>query len=72
MAKTNNHSGSTRRSTFPRSIQNMIQRAYLRGENSRQAAERINDTRLAQRLGLDLTQHQVAAAYAWITMRETK
>lgn len=62
----------TSRSKFPKSIQNMIQRAYLRGENSHQAANRINETALADRLGVELTAAQVAAAYAWITMRNVK
>jgi hypothetical protein len=62
----------TSKSKFPKSIQNMIQRAYLRGETSHQAASRINETTLASRLGVELSPAQVAAAFAWITMRSAR
>lgn len=60
------------KSVFPKCIHNMIQRAYVRGENSAQAAERINSSAIADKLDITLSTAQVAAAYAWITMRETR
>lgn len=63
---------NTHESVFPKSIQNMIRRSYLRGESSLEAAERINSSALAAKLDVNLSQRQVAAAYAWITMKETR
>jgi len=60
------------KSVFPKCIQNMIQRSYLRGESSAEAANRINSSATAGRLSINLSTAQVAAAYAWITMRETR
>ena len=57
------------RSKFPTSINNMIERAYDRDVHASDCADRINNSRTAERLGLTLTTRQVAAAYAWITMR---
>lgn len=57
------------RSKFPRSIQNMITRGYHRGDHSSVTAERINQSSIASRLNLQLSTAQVAAVYAWITMR---
>ena len=58
-----------RTSKFPKSIQNMIARAYNRDERASVAAARINSSATASKLGLNLSTQQVAAAYAWITMR---
>lgn len=58
-----------RTSVFPKTIQNMISRAYANNERASHAAARINNTATAHKLGLTLSTAQVAAAYAWITMR---
>jgi hypothetical protein len=60
----------TSKSKFPKAIQAMIKRAYDRGEKAHTAATRINQSSTAKKLSLELSTQQVAAAYAWITMRK--
>ena len=60
---------STRKSVFPKSIHNMIASAYKRNEKASHAADRISKSATAKKLSFSLSTQQVAAAYAWITMR---
>ena len=57
------------RSVFPTSIQKMIEKAYDRQVHASDCALKINGSKTAEKRGVSLSTRQVAAAYAWITMR---
>ena len=58
-----------RTSRFPKAIHNMILNGYLRNEHSNDCATRINRSATAKKLNVNLSTRQVAAVYAWITMK---
>lgn len=58
-----------RKSVFPKRIKSMIETGYSRGENARQITKRINSSKTAKSLKVEYRPQQVAAAMAWITIR---
>ena len=58
-----------RKSVFPKRITSMIETGYVRGENARTIAKRINSSRTARTLKVEYKTQQIAAAMAWITMK---
>jgi hypothetical protein len=62
----------TNRSRLPKCISNMISTSYKRDESSATTAARINSSATAKKVGVRLTTPQVAAHFAWITMRNRK
>jgi hypothetical protein len=55
------------KSTFPRTIENMIAKSYNRGLTSREAAEYINKTKTARKLRVQYQVNQIASKFGSIT-----
>jgi len=57
------------KSVFPTKINQMILSAWHNNENATTLTDRINNTKTAQKLKVQYTVRQIAAALAWNTIR---
>lgn len=65
----NNKTRKQRASHIPGCIRRMIKSGYDRGETSKECARRINASNIARKFKVKVNAAQIAAAFAWITMR---
>lgn len=55
------------KSIYPKSIQQMLRKAHAKGLKSKQVARKINESKMAMKLGVSYTHRQIATTLGNLT-----